>query len=213
VFLSGRKLRRTIAHDDIAEKMFHPRDVSPLAPQICALMGFASLAQGQFDPVALDANGGQQKMRARQEGEIRNFARADRTGFLAASGFSVGITQSAYHLIEHGFDAVQLDLLVASLQHVDCIGDVASTKQCMTEAKARNAHAVGMVGLNGQIKTHLTDGLSFDEFAEFREGPRGERKRSFAAETLSRLLPCTLDFRVGSFATNGYAVNLGPGPK
>ena len=44
----------------------------------------------------------------------------------------------------------------------------------MTEAKARNAHAVCMVGLNGQIKTHPTDGLSFDEFAEFREDPRGE---------------------------------------
>ena len=34
-----------------------------------------------------------QKMRARQEGEMRNFARANRTGFLAASGFSVGSNQ------------------------------------------------------------------------------------------------------------------------
>ena len=64
VFLGDRKLRRTIAHGDIAEKMFHPCDDSPLAPQICALMGFASLTQGQFDTVALDANGSQPKMRA-----------------------------------------------------------------------------------------------------------------------------------------------------
>ena len=52
---------------------------------------------------------------------------------------SIGVTQSAYHLIEYGFHAVQLDLFVASLQHVDCIGDVALTKMAMAEAKARNA--------------------------------------------------------------------------
>ena len=44
VFLRDRKLRRTITHRDIAEKMFHPCDYSPLAPRICDLMGFASLA-------------------------------------------------------------------------------------------------------------------------------------------------------------------------
>ena len=79
---------------------------------------------------------------------MRNFAR-NRTGFLAASGFGIGVTQSAYHLIEYGFDAVKLDLFVASLQHVDCVCDVALTKQCMAEAKARNSHTVCMVGPHG----------------------------------------------------------------
>src|SRR5271170_49936 len=102
---------------------------------------------------------------------MRKFDLAQSPHFLAASGLGICVSQSAYNLIECCFDVAQFGLLVASLQDADCIGDAALTEIGVTEAKARNANAVGMIGMHGSIESHLADGLGFGEFAEFRKCP------------------------------------------
>ena len=44
------------AHGEIAEQMFQPRDVSPLASQHCGLVDFARRLQCRVDPVALKSH-------------------------------------------------------------------------------------------------------------------------------------------------------------
>ena len=79
-------------------------------------MEFARRLQGLVDPVVLKTNPGEQKMQARQEGEMRALDRlAKRAGFLYLSGSGISVNQTRPHLIDCGFDTVQLSLFQSLL--------------------------------------------------------------------------------------------------
>ncbi len=95
------------------------------------------LAGSTYDPLGRSLyprHAGKQEMYAGQErkaGQVGRHRLSERASLICAIGSRIRINQSADQLINCGFDAVQLGLLVALLEHPGRFGKAALAKPRM----------------------------------------------------------------------------------